>query len=345
MNRLAWCAAIGLCMVACGTSYSQEAFHGKDFFRDPAPLKDADGKDLVSGLAMASPYAADFDGDGVNDLVLGAHVSMDTATGGIWLVRNVGTNKEPRFDWKNAWQVQLADGQMCSLDCGCKQAGYVPVQAADWNNDGWMDLVYSDTYRRAFILINKKTSRRQPTFERVRYFDFGKANHGMLAGGGDWNGDGIRDFLYLPYGGEQYILFAGSLQDGKGLKFADGPVGKGQDLQITGQKARDCAWAWDYSGTRRKGEIEYVGVEWDSREINFYKVANGASKKVGVLAVSDGNMPKVTACDLNGDGSMDVLYSSGVFEKPEVTKIYVMYGKVKNMAARRTPASRPAGEP
>ncbi len=344
MRRLTWVAAVGIWLVTCGTSYSQSGFDPRDLFSKPVALKDADGKDLLTGKAEGSPYAADFDGDGVNDLILGAHLSMDTAEGGIWLVRNVGSNQAPRFDWKNAWQVQIDEGTACTLDCGCKQAGYVAVQPVDWNGDGWMDLVYSDTYRRVFLLINKRTSRRQPTFERVKYFDFGKANHAMFAGGGDWNGDGIRDFLYMPYGGENYVLFAGTTVGGHGLKFADGPVDKGRDLKITGERARDCAWAWNFSGTCRPAQIEYVGVEGESREINFYRVTDGVSRKIGVLAVSDGQMPKLTACDLNGDGCMDILYSSGVFEKPEVTKVYVMYGKVKNIKAPRAAGSVPASQ-
>jgi hypothetical protein len=333
MSRSVWIAAIGLYAALVGLAPGQQTFDARALFKDPAPLKDADGRDLVTGKALASPYGADFDDDGVNDLVIGGHISMDSMEGGIWLARNVATNKEPRFDWKNAWKVQLADGSACTPDCGCKMAGYVPVQAVDWNNDGWMDLVYSDTYRRCFILINTRTSRSQPTFERIKYFDFGKANHAMYCGGGDWNGDGVRDFLYMPYGGQSYLLFAGRLIDGKGLKFADGPVASGRDLKITGQKAGDCAWAWDFSGTCKAGQIEYVGTEGESREINFYKVTDGVSRRLGTLAVSDGKLPKITACDLNADRCMDVMYASGVFEKPKVTKVYVMYGRVRNIRA------------
>lgn len=325
-------------MLVASVTYAGEgpSFDPRSLFEPPVALLDADGQPLVTGKALGSPYAADFDGDGVIDLIIGAHKSMDTMEGGIWLVRNVGTNAKPRFDWKSAWEVQLADGQACTLDCGCKSAGYVPVQAVDWNGDGWMDLVYTDTYRRSYVLINKKVSREKPVFERVKYFDFENTSHGMWAGGGDWNGDGVRDFLHMPHGGLFYKVLAGSTLEGKGLRFADGPYQKAQVLKIEGEKACDCAWAWNFSGKCKPGDIEYVGISGlESQDVNFYKVEGGVSRKVGTLATFPGHQVKVTACDLNGDGCMDVLYSGGVFEDPAVTKVYVMYGKVKNAARLR----------
>ena len=353
MKRWTWITYIALLLVS--TSHAQQATTAPahpsqnqasnrgELFEDPVALKDTDGNDLITGLAMASPYAADYDGDGVNDLVLGAHSGMDSELGSIWLVRNAGSNAQPRFDWKNVWPVEMDDGQPAKVDCGCKEAGFVPVLSVDRKGDGWMDLVYTDSFRRAYLLTNTRTSRREPTFTQSLYFDFGRANHAMNSGGGDWNGDGIPDFLFMPYGGQSYVLYPGIIVGGTGLKFADGPVEKGRDLKITGQKAGNCAWAWNFSGRCKAGEIEYVGVEGESREIGFYKVEAAVSRRLGTLAVSDGQLPKVTACDLNGDGRMDILYSSGVFEKPEVTKVYVMYGKVKNIAA--PVKSRPPGQP
>ena len=43
--------------------------------------------------------------------------------------------------------------------------------------------------------------------------------------------------------------------------------------------------------------------------------------------------------DLDGDGCMDVVYTGGVFTKGDETKLWVLYGKTKNMPAERVQES------
>ncbi len=214
------------------------------------------------------------------------------------------------------------------------------MQDADWNADGHADIVYSDTYQRTYLLINDGTSRERPQFKQQKYFDMEKRNHGMYAGGGDWNGDLVRDFLHMPFGGGQYKIFPGNALGGKGLRFLEGGLKACTNLRLQGDRttrASTCAWAWDYSGTaRRRGVIEYVGVHRNASEIGFYEVKGGQSKRVAVLAKFPGQMPQLTAGDLNADGRMDLLYSGGLWNSGKAhTKIWVMYGKVKNIPGKR----------
>jgi hypothetical protein len=97
------------------------------------------------------------------------------------------------------------------------------------------------------------------------------------------------------------------------------------------------AWAWDFSGTANaRGVTEYIGIQQGSKDICLFELANGKSRKVAVLATAEGNDPMMTLGDLNGDGKMDILFSSGVWNpEKDKTKIMVMYGKVSNV--------RPAG--
>lgn len=349
MNRT-W-AVLLLALCAMGTVAGEE-YDLKRLFREPVALLDPLGKPITTNKALATPYAADFNGDGAIDLIIGAKLNMDTAAGGIWLVRNVGSNEKPFYDWKNARRIAVVDSAAAdSTDteaefaCGCKSSGFVPVQACDWNGDGWMDIVATDTYTRSYVLINRKTSRDKPTFERVNYFAFEKRNHGMHSGGGDWDGDGIRDFLYMPFAGSYYRMFKGDTVKGRGLHFREGDVRSGQAINYTGDKATDCAWAWNFSGKRKPGVVEYVGVSnRESHDVEFFVATGDKSRKVGPVGRFEGTYVKATACDVNGDGRMDVLYSGGVFMKPEYTKIWVAYGLVDNIPQAAGAAKAPRGK-
>ncbi len=56
------------------------------------------GKPLdVGGVGYAAPFVADFDGDGVNDLLVGQF-----SEGKLCIYRNEGTNAKPRFE-KFTW--------------------------------------------------------------------------------------------------------------------------------------------------------------------------------------------------------------------------------------------------
>ena len=51
------------------------------------------------------------------DIILGAKESMDTATGGIWLIPNKGTNEKPAFNWREATRVKTGDAAV-RVGCG-----------------------------------------------------------------------------------------------------------------------------------------------------------------------------------------------------------------------------------
>jgi len=60
----------------------------------------------------------------------------------------------------------------------------------------------------------------------------------------------------------------------------------------------------------------------------------------GVLATSRAAMTRIAAGDLNGDGSMDILYTGGVFTKGQDTQIHVLFGKVKNVPGVKAVAAK-----
>ncbi|MCZ7647671.1 MAG: VCBS repeat-containing protein [Planctomycetota bacterium] len=321
------------CLLLAALAWSARAeLDPKALFEAPVALGDASGQPLISGKAQGCPYAADFNADGKVDLVLGAKDGMETASGGLWLIPNRGTNEKPAFAWSDAWRVKLPEGDL-GVSCGCKSSGQVQPVAVDLNGDGYLDIAYSDTYRRAYLLLNDGKDREHPTFTQQKFFDMEKTNHGMYAGGGDWNGDGVLDFLHMTFAGAQFKVFKGApVEGGKGVKFAEGGLPAAEVLKITGEKARKCAWAWDYSGTaKQRGVVEYVGVfrpEGGREEIAFFEVKDGVSRKLATLAQTAGQTPLLTASDLNADGRMDILFSCGLWRaETEHTKVWVMYGK------------------
>lgn len=157
-----------------------------------------------------------------------------------------------------------------------------------------------------------------------------KTNHGMMAGGGDWDQDGVPDFLHMPFAGNPYKLFKGSRSGKDGVKFAEGGLGAASVLKVEGEKAQKCAWAWDFSGTAKKrGVTEYVGLANDGRDILLYELEVGRSRKLAVLATAEGDTPLLTLGDLNADGKMDLLYSSGLWNnQKDKTRVFVLYGRL-----------------
>ena len=59
-----------------GTSWAVDL---KGLFEAPVALVDESGKDLVTRRAGGHPVVVDWNGDGLNDLLLGCHQSMNTS--------------------------------------------------------------------------------------------------------------------------------------------------------------------------------------------------------------------------------------------------------------------------
>jgi hypothetical protein len=52
----------------------------------------AAGKPIDTDVGHAAPFVADFDGDGIKDLLVG-----QMGDGILWVYRNIGTNAHPRY--------------------------------------------------------------------------------------------------------------------------------------------------------------------------------------------------------------------------------------------------------
>jgi hypothetical protein len=80
-----------------------------DFAREllpPVRLRAA-GKPIDTDVGHAAPFVADFDGDGVKDLLVGQF-----GDGILWFYRNLGTNTNPRYAAGVKFKNGAADGRV-----------------------------------------------------------------------------------------------------------------------------------------------------------------------------------------------------------------------------------------
>jgi len=118
---------------------------------DGGRLIECDGQPIIGGLG--SPQMADWNGDGLDDLVAGLRRSI------VWY-RNVGQRGRPEFEAPRVLvpsrHVKAPDGQP-----GCHHAFCV----ADFNADGRLDLLLGDRFRRN---IDEEERRELPVADSAR---------------------------------------------------------------------------------------------------------------------------------------------------------------------------------
>ena len=321
-------------------------------FAEPVALCDQDGKPIVTRRAVGHPIAFDWNADGKGDVVLGCHLNMDTATGEIRVLANVGTRESPRFRWPTNIVVRLTESPRgMNISCGCKSGGTPEVHVTDWNGDGQFDLVvdtyWSDGVR---LFLNAAKPKQAPRFRRAEQLH-AIGSHGKGSGGGDWTGDAVMDLVF-PVNAYGWAVHPGVKGPGGGVKFAAKPAFASGEFKIVGQPRwfEQTPYAWNFSGRHPPGsqtaEIVAVMPDPDSQKkgygekrchINYYWLdrAQKVCTLKGRLATSQAALTRLGIGDLNGDGCMDVLYTGGVFTKGDETRIWALYGKVKNIPKAR----------
>src|SRR4051794_9560360 len=82
---------------------------GPDLAREllPPVRLEAAGKPIDTDVGHAAPFVADFDGDGVNDLLVGQF-----GDGLLWVYRNLGTNAHPKYATGVKFKDGAADGRV-----------------------------------------------------------------------------------------------------------------------------------------------------------------------------------------------------------------------------------------
>ncbi|HET6430448.1 MAG TPA: VCBS repeat-containing protein [Phycisphaerae bacterium] len=356
-------AAASACLGQEPTDTPAGTLDPQSLFREPVALVNAEGKPIITRRAVGHPVVLDFNADGRNDVLLGCHRGMDTAAAEILLLENVGTQAEPRFRWPTSKVVRLQEtSEGFSVSCGCKSGGTFEVFPADYNADGHFDLVVNTFWQSdgVRVLMNTGKSRENPTFVRgAMLHKIG--SHGRGSGGGDWDGDGVMDFVF-PVNRYGWGVYPGQRDGRGGLRFADKPSMTHAKYRIVGQDGwfEHSPYAWNFSGRCAAGsdKIEIVASASDPANkdkpysahrshVEFYVLdrSAGTVTRTGRVWTNDAALMRMSIGDLNGDGSMDLLCTGGVFTGGAETKIWVLYGKAPNIPSEtRRSGPRPGEE-
>jgi len=263
------------------------------------------------------PELADWDGDGVVDLLMGEE------EGGLHFFKGGSPKRAPRFHWS-----RLAPDVSSEM--------YPCPEIVDWDGDGLLDVVLGDRDGAIRLFLNRGAPDR-PSFSHCRrltdldgrVLDVGRLSHPHVT---DWNSDGRQDLVLGNDDGDVLVwrnVGAGAcpqfdrmerLRDAGGelicgvhpvIDVADWNADGKPDLLAGGETERVRLYL--NTGTRERPEFDEFsflpGVEYtpealcgpDAPEREFWD--NGAleftTEYVGNLAPE--------AVDWNGDGKLDLL--------------------------------------
>jgi FG-GAP-like repeat/FG-GAP repeat len=172
-----------LCLLTAQSSRGEERF-------SPEVRVGAGGAPIdVAGFRGAAPCMGDFNGDGLNDLLVG-----QSELGRLRIYRNVGTRGEPRFDDFEWFRV---NGQIAELPGG----GMFRPQLVDLDGDGKLDIVTAS--ESGMIFWYRRTGGDEFADAAVVRLADGKilnAGSNAACHVADWDGDGDHDLIIAGRG-------------------------------------------------------------------------------------------------------------------------------------------------
>ena len=286
------------------------------YFDLATPLRDPEGETLALPQCMARNAAFDWDGDGLQDLIVGSEDSF------VYAMRCAGKDTYGYPVFEKPEFVRGVDG---SIDLGV-----LTVQNfADWDEDGDRDIIIGNTAGEIVVIENAGTDG-DPKYKLYRpLLSDGKPFRKMAMATGstqgpneatwgyccpsvtDWNGDGLLDGLLGDITGYTTVY----LNDGKGN------IDNGHELTVYGKRYR-TVWRvrpvpvdWDSDGELeivyldpkgRLGIHERGETAFDLKPLQPFRMVDGSE----INRDGDGGMEgrwKLCVVDWDGDGDLDVI--------------------------------------
>jgi len=296
---------------------------GKLWLKRPVRFMQRGG--LIHGGAHVIPAAGDWDGDGDQDIILG------NEQGYFLLVENVGTPTGPRF--AGGRELRNERGELILFNAYPNYSeigpnenwnGYANPDIVDWDGDGDADLLLNDIRGHVKILLNVGT-RTEPVLsaEPLRLEEEGTPLHccwRVRPAGVDFDGDGDVDLLSMRYPDGACCVWERAGRDD--------PVALNKAVPLKDEKGRPITTnpnPWAHSGRHNYDVCDFDGdgdldviVGKSPAAVELYRNVGGGAEPVfrverlsargrPFVAEGGGHHPGLEACDLDGDGKLDLI--------------------------------------
>jgi predicted neuraminidase len=301
--------------------HSGQIRNGQPVFHQPAYFQQQ--ADTLKFGALATPFAVDWDGDGLQDILCG------NTAGNITWFKNLGPaenglpawNAPVLLDVGKGVAFRIVAGPSGSIQGPCEAKwGYTTLSAADWDGDGHLDIIYNSILGRIGLLLGTDDPRRvEPAV-----FDTGlkelppKWQWWQVPSSDtltqwrttplalDFTGDGQLDLVALDQEGYLVLRRGGTAAE---RIFVD------EDNQPIRLNERSCG---------ASGRVKLAMVDWDgdgrldlfvnSQNAAWYRNCEDRGglvvlKRIGNIAEGSisGHTTSPAAADLDGDGIPELL--------------------------------------
>jgi hypothetical protein len=273
----------------------------------------------------------DYDNDGLLDLLVSNYTVWSPETDFRCTDPTLGERycSPTRFvSVPNQLFHNLGNGKFEDVTAAAGLAGFhgkgMGISIADFNNDGFEDVLVVNDSERNFLFINQRngTFKEQGFLYGVAFNDDGIVVNGMGSDAKDFDNDGFPDIFYNNLATQVFGLFHN--EGGRVFRYVSPSAGLGRlSYRYGGWSAGfvdfdNDGWKDIYSAN---GDVDYLGDN-ASQSDTLFRNENGktfrdVSGTMGAAFLRKGYHRGAAFADLNNDGSMDIVVT-GLNEKPRI---------------------------